>query len=159
MLQTRTFQQKVLAGAQGNYAGLHWYVEARVSHRLIVPVCWPDRWVPLVAVGNDPAISRQYVEILCALVASNSAHDGTEFNVALTHDEALHAAGTQWYAFGEQDHICRWCAAVGWGQCNCPSSLPPEDLLNFQLSGGSNADDGDCGAREQGAGQGGEARL
>ena len=129
MLQTRSFQQRILAAAAATgYHGLHWYIEAKVSHSLIVAVCWPPDWVPLISVGPDPVVSRHYADILRELVASNSERDGTEFAVALTHDEALGQLGTQHYTFGEQDHVCPWCAVVGWGQCDCPSTPPPDGL-------------------------------
>ena len=125
-LQSRTFQQKILtSAARDNFHGLHWYIEARVSHRLIVPVCWPAHWVPLIPVAPDPQITRHYAEILRALIISNSDPHGYEFNIALTHDEALQNLATQCYTYGELDHICPWCAVVGYGQCHCPSTPPP----------------------------------
>lgn len=118
--QTKMLQKRILAsaGERGELDTLAWFVEMRTGPIQYAGAPWPGALVPVVAVGDDPEISRQWAEILAALF--QTANRGREFALALTTWDLLESTGVQWYEWGMTafDVVCEGCGAIG-NDCNC----------------------------------------
>lgn len=124
MQQTTYFQGDVLAAAQrdGTLGELYWYVEAEFPKRMLPPgikrkqpAQWPHGFIPVIAAGPDPAVQREWAELLTAVFASGNVGRGIAFRPALTNAALL--ADLRWYEYGEQpneevDHVCAKCGQV-----------------------------------------------
>lgn len=113
--QSRTWQRRILAKAQRDgYADLFWYVEATAPGLRVFPAAYPSRWVPVVPVAPDPAVSRRYADLLGEFFKLSNPPAIT-FVAALTHVESLEGTGCAWYVWTEDvaiDAICADCGAV-----------------------------------------------
>lgn len=118
--QTKTMQRRVLdaASERGELSTLAWFVEMRIGAVQHAGAPWPGSLVPVVAVGDDPEISRQWAEVLAELF--KTANRSKEFAVALTTWDLLESTGVRWYEWGERsfDIVCEGCGAIG-DDCIC----------------------------------------
>jgi hypothetical protein len=121
-LQSKRTLDRILAGAAaaGELGRLYWFVEMRVSpslsgfkQHIIAAAAYPAGWVPVVRVGDDPAISRHYAETLCECLRTGNRGRLLEFGLALT-DQDIIDDGFQVYEWGAAmwDCICVECGAV-----------------------------------------------
>jgi hypothetical protein len=113
--QTRTFQRRVLEGAQRDgYAGLYWYVEMMLPGRVYASAAYPWLFVPVVPVAPDPEISRHWAHMLSELFKHDNP--GVEFQPALTAIDVLQSVGLPWYEWGHPvtvDVVCAMCGGIG----------------------------------------------
>lgn len=116
--QTRSWQRKILTEAQrDNYAGLYWWIEASWgAGKHVSPVGYPGQWIPLVPVAPDPDASRRIAGMLAYLLKLALPEcAGHQFEVMLTHVDALRETGAKWYVWTEDiplDAVCDYCASV-----------------------------------------------
>ena len=124
MQQTSYFQDEVLAAAvqDGTLGQLYWFVEVEFPKRMLPPgikrrqpAQWPHGCIPVIAAGPDPAVQREWAEMLAAVFAGGNVGRGITFRPALTSQDLL--AGLRWYEYGEQpqqeiDHVCAKCGQV-----------------------------------------------
>lgn len=113
--QTKTLQRRVLEQAQRDgYADLYWYIEATAPGLRIFPAAYPGRWIPVVPVAPDPAVSRRYADMLGEFFRLSNSPAVT-FVAALTHLESLERTGCAWYLWDrdvEIDAVCADCGCV-----------------------------------------------
>lgn len=122
-LTTRSGLDRLLAAAiaQGQLPSLYWFVEMKLSpslaggkHPIVSACAWPRGWVPMVAVGPDPGISRHYADLLLECLKSENRGKLIEFGLGLTNSAKLAAARFPAYEWGEVrwDCVCVYCGAV-----------------------------------------------
>lgn len=122
-LTTRSALNRLLAEAiaAGDLPNLYWFVEMRISptlagdkHPVISACAWPAGWVPVVAVGPDPVVSRHWADILLECMKSGNRGRLIEFGLALTTTQRMAAGRFPAYAWGEVrwDCVCVACGAV-----------------------------------------------
>jgi hypothetical protein len=108
-----------LATQAGDLPTLYWYVEAKVPGRMtttgkpqLQAASWPDVWIPVLAVGPDPEISRHYIEILLEAFRASNSGQGIEFGLGLTAIDQLD--GKRCYEWGDAcwDCVCVVCGGV-----------------------------------------------
>lgn len=117
MPPNRTAQRQILhqAARRGELHTLYWYpVETTGRRDRAVTVGHADPAIPVIPVGNDPEISRHYAHLMIELIEM----PGAAFALDLTTADLLDQVGVPWFVFGDHDHICPSCAAIG-GDCVC----------------------------------------
>ena len=109
--------------AAGNLADLFWFVEMRLppslaggTHPIISACAWPRGWVPVVAVGPDPVVSRHYADLLLECIHTANRGRAIEFGLSLTTGQRIAAGGFPAYDWGDAvwDCVCAECGRV-WG--------------------------------------------
>lgn len=114
---------RLLDGAKqaGELDRLYWMVEVKVAAALagtkqpvIAAASWPLGWVPLVPVGNDPALSRHYADLLLECIKTGNRGRLIDCGLALTSTDVIEQGGYQVYEWGEPvwDCVCAQCGRV-----------------------------------------------
>jgi hypothetical protein len=127
-LTTNTELNRMLDRAKrdGFLSRLYWFIEVklpgsktRCGKPVLQAASWPKTCVPVILVGGDPEVSRQWAELLKALFEAGNLGTGCEHALALTDKERLD--GLEWYEWGDVwDCVCGECGAV------FASSVPQE---------------------------------
>lgn len=122
--QTGSSIKGILKGAQelGELHLLYWYIEmkSRVEtvtgkrKRVRVEIraaCWPDQWIPVIAVTEDPDVTIIYANLLLELF--KEANPGVEFGLTLTNRDLIEKY-SRIYTWGDPcwDLICDMCGCV-----------------------------------------------
>ena len=113
----RTAQQQILAAAtrDGSLPALYWYpVDTSGRHDRAVTLGHAAPAIPVIPVAPDPEISRHHAHLLISLLEL----PGAAFALDLTTADLLNQVGVPWFVYGDHDHICPGCAAVG-DHCIC----------------------------------------
>lgn len=117
--QSRNQLQRILDGAaaKGELDLLYWFVEAKLpgarsttGRPQLQAASWPGKWIPLVAVTENPQTSRHYAELLTECFRTSNR--GIEFGLALTAADI--AERYRCYEWGDRcwDNVCVVCGAV-----------------------------------------------
>lgn len=125
--QSKAFQREIIATAQrnGTLSRLHWVIEMTWPYALapghtsaerhanrIATAVHPAKLAPAIPLGDDPATSRHYAELLAAVFACGNAGRAMSFEPVIAdmaqHDDAA------WYVWGERvfDNVCALCGQV-----------------------------------------------
>lgn len=123
-LTTKTELARMVARAVagGHLAKLFWFVQVKLpSARTrsgkpeIVAASWPKDQIPVVAMGDDPEISRCWAEMIMEMFVDGNRGTGiTRKDHALCLTDRATLGEADWYEFGGQewDVICETCGAV-----------------------------------------------
>jgi hypothetical protein len=127
MAINRTWQKKILAEAArtGTLHTLYWYPVAtggRQDKGVAVGAAAPS--IPVVPVGNDPEESRHWAHLLTELLEA----PGSAFACDLTTADLLDECGVPWFVFGDHDHVCPGCGAIG-SDCICVAVCTHDEPL------------------------------
>jgi hypothetical protein len=155
LTNSRIKQLLAAAAADHELQYLYWYIEAKVPAKLtgtkapqLQAASWPGMWIPVVAVGDDPAVSRHWAELLTECFRASNR--GMEFGLGLTMDELL--AEKRVYEWGEAvfDNVCVCCGGVWQASTVGLELCPPceERALAIKVVDG----EGDDGEAEQASG-------
>lgn len=113
----RLKQLLTAAAADGELGRLYWYVEAKVPARLtgtgriqLQAASWPGMWIPVIAVGADPVISRHWIDLLVEIF--KASNPGIEFGAGLTMDDLLFDKRAYEWDDPCWDNVCDRCGAV-----------------------------------------------
>lgn len=119
-LHTHRDLDKILSQNANRLANLLWCIEVRwPSNRTptgktqLVIASHPGRWMPMIRVGCDPMISRDYAEMLLEFFKLSNKGNGLEFGLGLVDDARL-ADDVAAYEWGkvEWDCVCKLCGGV-----------------------------------------------
>ena len=137
-MQAPSFRRKILDAAKrdGSLHELYWHVEFRSPVSLLPPwlkaqkplmgsvvfvASHPGKHIPVIPVGDDPAISMEYAELLRGWMWSRNRWV-QDIGIALMPADLLR--GLKWYEWGDRlppgDEFCKRCGAVG--ECVCDAS-------------------------------------
>lgn len=122
-LHTNANLTRIIDGAarMGELDRLYWMVEIKIAAALagtkqpvIAAASYPLGWVPVIAVGSDPRLSRHYAEILLECLKAANRGRLIDFGLALTSTDVISTGGYQAYEWGELlwDCVCKRCGAV-----------------------------------------------
>ena len=119
-LTTNTELNRMLDRARrdGFLSRLYWFIEVKLpgsktrsGKPVLQAASWPKTYIPIIAVGDCPEISRNWAEILRAMFEDGNRGTGCEHALALTDAERLD--GLDSYEFGvEWDCVCAACGSV-----------------------------------------------
>lgn len=119
-LTTPTELKRMIARAVagGHLHRLYWFVQVKIpgsrtrrSRSEIVAASWPKDWIPVIAVGGDPEISRCWADVLLELFVQGNRGTGIEHALCLTDEATL--GNADWYEWGRVwDCVCAQCGAV-----------------------------------------------
>lgn len=167
-MQSPSFRRRILDAAKrdGSLHTLYWHIESRAPASLLPPsirppgtlvgsvvfvASHPGKHIPVIPVGDDPAVSVEYAELLRGWMHSRNRWV-QDIGVALMPSDLLR--GLKWYEWGDRlpagDEFCRRCGGVG--ECVCEAGRLALVFAGGRLhlsSGGSRALCGRCiqGAR------------
>lgn len=139
------------AKANGCLDKLYWYVECLLPPErtqsgdpVLQGADYPRNLVPVVPVGDNPALSLEWIEILAELFRQVDANEGIQFGVCVTDRETLgentewtgeYRPGVDfdWYVWGDAtwDTICAVCGAV------TPMPIPSCDVCDSCRASGA----------------------
>lgn len=165
-MQSASFRRKILDAAKrdGSLHTLYWHIEFRAPVSLLPPwlkaqypltgsvvfvASHPGKCIPVIPVGDDPAVSMEYAEILKGWMHSRNRWV-QEIGIALMPFDLL---GRQWYEWGDRlpagDEFCRRCGGVG--ECVCEASRLALVAANGRLHLSDGGQRALCGRCVQGA--------
>lgn len=111
---------KLLAEHAAHLDKLLWYVEVKwpcnrtASGRAqLLAASHPGKWIPMIWVGADPAVSREYAELLLEFFKASNQGQGFEFGLGLIDVDKVadYSATYEWGAV-EWDCVCKLCGGV-----------------------------------------------
>lgn len=124
---------RIIAGAakSGDLNRLYWFVEMKVSGTLvgkrrpvIAAAMFPEGWLVVVPVGDQPEVSRQDADLLLECCRHSNRGRLIEFGLSLIDCDMLVG---NWYEWGDLiwDSICPICGAVE------ITTLPVEQICGY----------------------------
>ncbi len=137
-MQSPSFRRRILDAAKrdGSLHTLYWHIEFRSPVSLLPPwlkaqnpltgsvvfvASHPGKHIPVIPVGDDPAISMEYAELLRGWMWSRNRWV-QDIGIALMPADLL--SGLKWYEWGDRlppgDEFCRKCGGVS--ECVCDAS-------------------------------------
>lgn len=137
---SKSQMQRILdaAAVENELHLIYWFVEAKLPSALsptgrpqLQAASFPDKWIPVVAVGPAPATSRHYADLL--VECFKASNRGIEFGLGLTMAELL--TNYRCYEWGDLcwDNVCVICGAVTKGSTVgvelCPDCEQRERLI------------------------------
>lgn len=134
-MQSPSFRRRILDAAKRDNTlhTLYWHIEFRSPVSLLPPwlkaqnpltgsvvfvASHPGKHIPVIPVGDEPAISMEYAELLRGWMHSRNRWV-QDIGIALMPADLLR--GLKWYEWGDRlppgDEFCKRCGAVG--ECVC----------------------------------------